>query len=138
MGSGAIVVVEVRAREARSLVALLTSIGFGDRVVVCADGLEALEFVFATGRYSGRTGPEPYAVVIDIDSSVLNGAEVARRVRASDRMASTRVILLSSSPSATLRSTAARVGASVLAMPPDVEELRLAISAPQPPAEDPA
>jgi CheY-like chemotaxis protein len=77
-------------------------------------------------------------VVIDIDSSILNGAEVARRIRASDRMGSTRVILLSSAPSAGLRSTATRVGASVLTMPPDVEQLQLAILGRHATDEDPA
>jgi two-component system, response regulator len=124
MGSGAIVVVEARVREARALVEQLASIGLDERAVVVADGLEALEYVFATGRYTDRTGTEPHAVVIDIDSSVLNGAEVARRIRAADRTASTRVILLTSAPSASLTSTAAQVGARLLTMPPDLEELR--------------
>ena len=52
-------------------------------IEVAADGVEALDFLFATGRYCGRDADHlPAVVLLDVKLPRLNGFEVLRQIRA--------------------------------------------------------
>ncbi len=58
----------------------------GNPVVVVRDGAEALDYLFAAGRYTGNTMPEmPVVVLLDLKLPKVGGLEVLRRMRADDR-----------------------------------------------------
>ncbi|MGG9961968.1 response regulator [Ferruginibacter sp. SUN106] len=63
------------------------------------DGEEALEFVFATGRYSGSRSLEnaPKLVLLDIQMPKVNGIEVLQQIKKDERTRSTPVVILTSS-----------------------------------------
>jgi two-component system, response regulator len=69
-----------------------------NEVVVVHDGGEALDYLFATGKYAGRD-PEkhPQVVLLDLKLPKVSGLEVLERVRADDRTKLIPVVILTSS-----------------------------------------
>lgn len=69
-----------------------------NHVVVARDGAEALEYLFATGKYAGRdTRRLPQVVLLDLKLPKVEGLEVLRRVRADERTRLLPVVILTSS-----------------------------------------
>jgi len=67
-------------------------------VVVVRDGVEALEYLFATGAYAGRdVRDQPQVVLLDLKLPKLDGLAVLRRLRDDDRMRLLPVVVLTSS-----------------------------------------
>lgn len=69
-----------------------------NEVVVAHDGAEALDFLFATGPYSGRD-PHimPQIILLDLKLPKIDGLEVLRRLRADNRTKLLPTIILTSS-----------------------------------------
>jgi two-component system, response regulator len=68
------------------------------RVAWVADGVEALEFLFAHGRYAGRAHePPPQLVLLDLKLPRADGLQVLRRIRADERLRPIPVVALTSS-----------------------------------------
>jgi len=67
-------------------------------VVVAHDGLEALDYLFATGAYAGRSVAErPSVVLLDLKLPKLDGLDVLKRIRADERTRLLPVVILTSS-----------------------------------------
>jgi CheY-like chemotaxis protein len=72
--------------------------GITNRLHVVRDGVEALDFLFATGSYSNRGEDRyPKIILLDLDLPRINGLEVLRRIKASDRTRNIPVIILTAS-----------------------------------------
>ena len=57
-----------------------------NEVVVAHDGIEALDYLFATGDYAGRdTSVMPQIILLDLKMPKLGGLEVLKRLRADPR-----------------------------------------------------
>jgi len=70
----------------------------GHDIVVARDGLEALDYIFGTGRHEGRdVGDLPAVVLLDLKLPKFDGLEVLRRIRADPRTALQPVVVLTSS-----------------------------------------
>lgn len=69
-----------------------------NRIVVARDGAQALDYVFAQGRYKGRDDAEtPLLVLLDLNLPKLSGLEVLRQIRSDERTKLLPVVLLISS-----------------------------------------
>ena len=69
-----------------------------NEIVAVSDGLEALEYLFATGRYANRDAREvPALILLDLKLPKLGGIEVLRRVREDERTRFVPVVVLTSS-----------------------------------------
>lgn len=67
-------------------------------VVVAHDGAEALDYLFGTGRHTGRDVTElPQVMLLDLNLPKVDGLEVLRRVRADERTRLLPVVILTSS-----------------------------------------
>jgi two-component system response regulator len=69
-----------------------------NKVVVARDGVEALDYLFATGAYADRDVREqPQVILLDLKLPKLDGLEVLRRLRADERTQLLSVVILTSS-----------------------------------------
>jgi two-component system response regulator len=69
-----------------------------NRVVVARDGVEALDYLFATGAHSGRDRSDrPQVILLDLKLPKLDGLEVLRRIRADESTRMLPVVVLTSS-----------------------------------------
>lgn len=69
-----------------------------NQVVVANDGIEALDYLFATGKYEGRdTRDVPALILLDLKLPKVGGLEVLKRVREDDRTRFVPVVILTSS-----------------------------------------
>ena len=69
-----------------------------NEVVVAHDGMEALDYLFGTGAYVGRDlHLMPEVVLLDLKLPKLDGFEVLRRLRASERTKFLPVVILTTS-----------------------------------------
>ena len=67
-------------------------------VVVARDGAEALDYLFATGAYSGRDATvTPQLILLDLKLPKIDGLEVLRRLRTGERTMFVPVVILTSS-----------------------------------------
>lgn len=67
-------------------------------VMVVRDGVEALDYLFATGKYEGRDVVDlPQVTLLDLNLPKLSGLEVLRRIREHERTRALPVVILTSS-----------------------------------------
>ena len=69
-----------------------------NKVVVVRDGEEALEYLFATGKYVDRKPEDlPAVVLLDLNLPKINGLDVLAKIRADERMRYLPVVVLTTS-----------------------------------------
>ncbi len=67
-------------------------------IVVAEDGLEALDFLFGTGRYAGRDLTQmPTVTLMDLKMPKVDGLEVLKQLRADSRTCLLPVVILTAS-----------------------------------------
>jgi two-component system, response regulator len=69
-----------------------------NQVVVVHDGVEALDYLFATGSHAGRDAEAlPHVVLLDLQLPRLDGLQVLERVRAHPKTKLLPIVILTSS-----------------------------------------
>ena len=69
-----------------------------NEVVVARDGVEALDYLFGTGKYAGRDLTQhPVVIFLDINLPKIGGLEVLKRLRQDPRTKRLPVVMLTSS-----------------------------------------
>jgi two-component system response regulator len=72
--------------------------GVSNEIVVVRDGAEALDYLFATGKFDGRdTAALPAVMLLDLKLPRIDGLEVLRRVRADERTKCLPIVILTAS-----------------------------------------
>ncbi len=93
-----ILLVEDNPTDAELCMRTLKRSNFANKLVWVKDGAEALDFIFATGQYSGRkleNGPK--VILLDLRLPKVDGMEVLRRVKSDERTRTIPVVVLTSS-----------------------------------------
>lgn len=69
-----------------------------NRIQVCRDGAEALDYIFGEGQYSGRNvGNTPRVILLDLKLPKVSGLEVLQRIKSDPRTQKVPVVVLTSS-----------------------------------------
>lgn len=69
-----------------------------NEVIIAHDGVEALDYLFATGLYSGRNvDDQPQLILLDLKLPKVDGLEVLRRLRGDDKTKALPVVILTTS-----------------------------------------
>ena len=69
-----------------------------NEVVVVQDGVEALDYLFGTGKYEGRdTNSKPQLILLDLKMPKMDGLEVLQRIRADERTRLLPAVILTTS-----------------------------------------
>jgi two-component system response regulator len=98
MNDNPILLVEDNRDDVELTILALTAAKITNPVVVAANGVEALDYLFGTGAHEGRDAREqPVVVFLDINLPLLSGIDVLRRMRTDPRTRRTPVVMLTSS-----------------------------------------
>lgn len=93
-----ILLVEDNPTDAELTMVALKEHNLANKLVWVKDGAEALDFLFATGAYAGRTVENvPRVVLLDLRLPKVDGLEVLRRIKADERTRLIPVVVLTSS-----------------------------------------
>ncbi|MCL6639978.1 MAG: response regulator [Candidatus Rokubacteria bacterium] len=112
-GDPVILLVEDNPDDEALTLRALRAAGVRYEVVVARDGVEALDYLFGTGRHAGRDiGLLPQVVLLDLKLPRLDGLEVLRRIRSDERTRLLPVVILTSSTEDRDRVEGYRLGAN--------------------------
>jgi len=92
-----ILLVEDSLADAEMTVDALRQAKLANPIVHVEDGVEALDYLFARGAFAERQSGIPAVVLLDIKMPRLDGLEVLREIRTSEKLKHTPVVILSSS-----------------------------------------
>jgi CheY-like chemotaxis protein len=96
--SRVILLVEDNPSDEKLTLLAFKKCGVSNEVVVAHDGVEALDYLFCTGKYAQRDVRElPTVVLLDLKLPRIDGLEVLRRVREDARTKLVPVVILTSS-----------------------------------------
>jgi two-component system response regulator len=94
----ALLLVEDNPTDEKLTVRAFKKTGVATEVVVVRDGAEALDYLFATGKYAARDPSVlPTVVLLDLKLPRIDGLEVLRRIRANERTKCLPVVILTAS-----------------------------------------
>lgn len=97
-GDKVILLVEDNPDDEALTLRALTKANVRNAVVVARDGVEALDYLFATGAHAGRDRRQvPELVLLDLKLPKVDGLEVLRRLRADADTRLLPVVILTSS-----------------------------------------
>ncbi len=98
MTEGVILLVEDNPDDELLALRALKKNNVTNEVVVAHDGVEALDYLFASGPYSGRDASAlPRLILLDLKLPRLDGIEVLKRLRSDERTRLVPVVVLTSS-----------------------------------------
>ena len=100
-----------------------------NEVVVAQDGVEALDYLFGTGKYAGRdTSIKPQVILLDLKMPKIDGPEVLQRIRADERTKLVPVVILTTSSEDKDRLDSYELGAnSYIRKPVDFNQFTVAV-----------
>jgi len=100
-----------------------------NEIIVANDGVEALDYLFATGSHAGRDNSHlPQLVLLDLKLPRLDGLQVLERIRGNPKTRLLPVVILTSSTEPPDLVTGYSLGAnSYIRKPVDFQEFLLAV-----------
>jgi two-component system, response regulator len=76
---------------------VLEGLGLQQEMASVRDGVEALDYLYRRGVYSGRAQGHPDLLLLDLKLHKVSGLEVLRQIRAEEGFKAIRVVIFSSS-----------------------------------------
>src|SRR6204780_5388814 len=92
-----ILMAEDSADDAELTIGALEEYNLVNRVVLVANGADALDYLYRRGKFAGRASQNPIFVLLDLKMPKVDGLEVLRRMKESAELCDIPVVMLSSS-----------------------------------------
>jgi len=93
-----ILLVEDNTHDAEMTIRSLKKVNLANKLVHVQDGEEALDFIFAKGKFSGHgPGNTPKIILLDIKMPKVDGIEVLRQIKANEKTKMIPVVIMTSS-----------------------------------------
>lgn len=92
-----ILLAEDNPRDAELALAAMEEHHIADKVVVCHDGAEVLDYLYCRGPYKSRECGNPVVVFLDLKMPKVDGIEVLRQVKSNEKTKTIPVVMLTSS-----------------------------------------
>jgi len=93
-----ILLVEDNPADAELTLRALKKVHIANKVFLVNDGDEALDFLFARGKFTGREHIQnPKVILLDLKLPKISGLEVLRSIKSDDKLKSIPVVVLTSS-----------------------------------------
>jgi CheY-like chemotaxis protein len=92
-----ILLAEDNANDVALTLAALRKNHLANDVIVVRDGAEALDYLYRTGSFAGRTAEEPGLILLDLKMPKVDGLDVLRRIKADAALRTVPVVVLTSS-----------------------------------------
>ena len=114
-----ILLVEDNPRDAELTIRALKKKNLANNLYHVEDGVEALDFLFARGKYGGRDiNDTPKVVLLDLKLPRINGLEVLSAIKSDERTQSIPVVIITSSVEDPDVNTAYQLGANSYVLKP--------------------
>ena len=98
MKTSIILLVEDNARDEVLTLRALKNSNLANEIIVARDGVEALDYLFGTGKYEGRdTSVAPQLIMLDLKMPKLDGLQVLKAIRKDERTKRLPVVIFTSS-----------------------------------------
>lgn len=98
MENKVILLVEDDSRDEALILRALKRCNIVNEVIVARDGMEALDYLFGTGKYSGRdTRVTPQFILLDLKLPNMDGLQVLRKIREDERTRRLPAVIFTSS-----------------------------------------
>ena len=126
-----ILLVEDNVGDAELTIRALKKNHLANKLVHLKDGAEALDFIFAQGKYSDRKVENgPKVILLDLKMPKVNGLEVLRKIKTDERTKKIPVVILTSSREDPDMQECYKLGVnSYVVKPVDFEAFMKAVSA---------
>lgn len=93
-----VLLVEDNIHDAEMTIRSLKKVNLANNLVHVKDGEEALDFIFAQGKFAGRDmGSAPKVILLDIKMPKVDGIEVLRRIKSHESTRTIPVVIMTSS-----------------------------------------
>lgn len=93
-----ILLVEDNPADAELTLRALKKVHIANKIFLVNDGDEALDFLFARGKYTGREHSQnPKVILLDLKLPKVSGLEVLQSIKSSEKLKSIPVVVLTSS-----------------------------------------
>jgi len=92
-----ILIVDDSRNDIELAIAALSEKNLANEVVVAEDGVEALDFLYKRGKFSGYKNGNPVVILLDIKMPRMNGIEVLKHIRLDPKFQLIPVIMVTSS-----------------------------------------
>ena len=93
-----VLLVEDNVHDAEMTIRALKKVNLANNLVHVKDGEEALDFIFARGKFPGReTTGLPKVILLDIKMPKVDGIEVLRQLKSSEYSRSIPIVIMTSS-----------------------------------------
>ena len=94
---GRILLVEDDPKDVELTLTALEEYNLANEVVVARDGEEALEYLYARGKFKTRSSDNPAVMLLDLKLPKVDGLEVLKQIKSEEKLSMIPVVVLTSS-----------------------------------------